>query len=146
MRLPYSVPNVYELPRYGLANERSLCSFGAAGSEHAKLVYDDAKILLAMAIADDVLVGIRSVEDLQEQEIPAGEDEVPLLYVKGAEEKFILRKCSKAGGVTDDLMPKSAFLNIHKNGLINAGYPCGPSVHAIRRSLGKKVDGKIASP
>ena len=42
-------------------------------------------------------------------------------------------------------MPKSAFVKIHKSGLINAGYPCGPSVHAIRRSLGKKVDGKIAS-
>ena len=99
-----------------------------------------------MAIADNVLIGIRSVADLQEQEIPAGQDKVPLLYGKGAEEKFILRKCSKVGGVTDELMPKSAFEKIHKSGLINAGYPCGPSVHAIRRSLGRKVDGKIASP
>jgi hypothetical protein len=30
------------------------------GKEHAKLVYNDAAILLAMAIADKVLVGIRS--------------------------------------------------------------------------------------
>ena len=99
-----------------------------------------------MAIADNVLVGIKSVADLQEQEIPAGQNELPLIYAEGAKEKFILRKCSKAGGVTDELMPKSAFVKIHKSGLINAGYPCGPSVHAIRRSLGKKVDGKIASP
>src|SRR3954453_22163035 len=50
------------------------------------------------------------------------------------------------GGLTDEPMPKSAFLNIHRNGLANAGYPCGPSVHSIRRGLGKKVDGKITSP
>jgi hypothetical protein len=99
-----------------------------------------------MAIADNVLVGIKSVADLQEQEIPEGEDELPLIYATGAEDKVILRKCSKAGGVTDESMPKSTFVKIHKSGLINAGYPCGPSVHAIRRGLGKKVDGKIASP
>jgi hypothetical protein len=99
-----------------------------------------------MAIADNVLVGIRSEADLQELEILPGENELPLLYTTGAEKKVILRKCSKAGGVTDEPMPKSAFSNIHKNGLTNAGYPCGPSVHSIRRGLGKKVDGKIASP
>jgi hypothetical protein len=60
--------------------------------------------------------------------------------------KVILRKFSKAGGVTDEPMPKSVFLNVHKNGLVNAGYPCGPSVHSIRRGPGKKVDGKMASP
>ena len=71
---------------------------------------------------------------------------IPLLYATGAEKKAILRKHSKAGGVLDEPMPKSAFLNIHKIGLTNSGYPCGPSVHGIRRCLGKKVDGKIASP
>jgi hypothetical protein len=99
-----------------------------------------------MAIADNALVGIRSEADLQELEILPGENKLPLLYNTGAEKKVILRKYSKAGGVTDEPMPKSAFLNIHKNGLTNAGYPYGPSVHGIRRGLGKKVDGKIASP
>jgi hypothetical protein len=99
-----------------------------------------------MAIADNVLVGIKSEADLQELEILQGENELPLLYVPGAKEKVILRKCLKAGGVTDEPMPKSAFLNIHRNGLTNTGYPCGPSVHGIRRGLGKKVDGKTTSP
>jgi hypothetical protein len=85
-----------------------------------------------MAIADNVLVGIRSEADLQELEILPGENELPLLYAPGAEKKVILRKYSKAGGVTDEPMPKSAFLNIHKNGLANAGYPCGPSVSAFQ--------------
>jgi hypothetical protein len=77
-----------------------------------------------------------SQADLQEREILRGENELPLLYALGAEEKVILRKCSKAGGVTDEPMPKSAFLNIHRNSLTNTGYPCGPSVHGIRRGLG----------
>jgi hypothetical protein len=64
-----------------------MCSFGTAGSEHAKLVYDNAKILFVMALADDVLVGIRSVADLQELEILPGEDELPLIYAEGAKKK-----------------------------------------------------------
>jgi len=64
-----------------------------------------------MAIADNVLVGIRSEADLQELDILPGENELRLLYNTGAEKKVILRKYSKAGDVTDELMPKSAFLN-----------------------------------
>jgi hypothetical protein len=52
-----------------------------------------------MVIADNVPVGIRSEADLQELEILLGENELPLLYATGAEEKVILRKCSKAGAV-----------------------------------------------
>jgi hypothetical protein len=40
-----------------------------------------------MAIADNVLVGIRSEADLQELEIPPGEDELSLIYATGAEKK-----------------------------------------------------------
>jgi hypothetical protein len=87
----------------------TLCSFGAAGSEYAKLVYDDAAILLAMVIVDNVLVDIRLEADLQELEILPGENELPPLYSTGAEEKVILRRCSKAGGATDEPMPKSAL-------------------------------------
>jgi hypothetical protein len=43
-------------------------------------------------------------------------------------------------------MPKSAFLNIYKNGLINTGYLYGPLIHGIQRGLGKKIDDKITSP
>ena len=112
-----------------------LCSFDAAGKGHAKLVYNDAAILLALAIADNVLVGIKSVAELQELETPEGEDELPLVYVAGAEDKAILRKCTKAGGVTDEVMPRTVFEKIHKNGLINAGYPRGPSVHETSRFM-----------
>ena len=54
----------------------------------------------------------------------------------------ILRKCIKAEGITDELMPKSAFLAIYQNSLKNVGYFYGTSIHSIWRGLGKKVDGK----
>ena len=41
-----------------------------------------------MVIADNVLVGIRSKADLQEPEIPPGENELPLLYNTGAEKSY----------------------------------------------------------
>ena len=40
-------------------------------------------------------------------------------------------KRNKAEGVTDEPMPKSVFVAVHKNGLINAGYPCRPSIHTM---------------
>jgi len=56
---------------------------GAAGKDHKKIVYNDAVILLSMAIADNVLVGIKSIQDLQALEIPPGDDELRLIYADG---------------------------------------------------------------
>jgi hypothetical protein len=67
-----------------------------------------------MAIADNGLVGIRSLVDLQELEIPPGENELSLT-------KSYYGNALKVQSVTDKPMPKSAFVIIHKNGLINAG-------------------------
>jgi hypothetical protein len=39
-------------------------------------------------------------------------------------------------------MPKAAFLAIFEKTIKNAGYLCSTSIHAIRRQLGKKVDGE----
>ena len=68
-----------------------------------------------MAIADEVLTGIKSVEDLQALENLPGE--LRLIYAEGAEDEVILRKCTKAEDATDAPMPKSAFLAIYQNGL-----------------------------
>ncbi|KAI9767321.1 MAG: hypothetical protein M1840_005730 [Geoglossum simile] len=66
--------------RYKVKNNRdpNNISFGAAGREHVKLLYNDSTLLLAMAIADEALFGFNSMEDLWRQEIPQGEDEVSL--------------------------------------------------------------------
>ena len=50
-----------------------------------------------------------------------------------------------AGGVMNEPMPEGAFTNILRSTLNNAGYFCGPSIHAIRRGLGKKIEGKCSS-
>jgi hypothetical protein len=96
-----------------------------------------------MAIADDALFGYESLEDVRAQEIPSGKDELILRFKDSALERPILRRCTKTGGVTNDPMPKSSFTAILKSTLTNAGYLYGPSIHAIRRQLGKEVDSKL---
>jgi hypothetical protein len=117
-------------------------SFGAAAKEHKRLFYNDAGFLLMMAIADGALFGYDTLDDLRQQVIPAGKDEVILRFKESALDQPILRKCTKAGGVTNDPMPKGAFLAVFKSTLINAGYLWNLSIHAIRRSLGKGADSK----
>jgi hypothetical protein len=54
--------------------------------------------------------------------IPAGKNKVILRFKKSALDQPILRKYIKAGGVTDEPMPKGAFLAVFKSTLINTGY------------------------
>lgn len=114
--------------------------FGTALQEHDKFIYDDIPFLLAMAFADKALFGFNTLADLQEQCIPPGQDEVHLRWRDEVLDKPILRKCTMAGGVTEEPMPRSAFSQIFQSTLRNAGYFCAASVHGIRRELGKKVD------
>jgi Protein of unknown function (DUF3435) len=114
--------------------------FGAGGKEHDKFIYNDAAFILAMAIADGALFGFDSLNDVRRQQIPPGENELILRFKESALDQPILRKCTKVDGITDEPMPKAAFINIFKSTLKNTGYFCRASIHAIRRQLGKKVD------
>ena len=120
----------------------SLIRFGAAAKDHHRLFYNDAGFLLAMAIADGALFGYESLAEVQEQRIPDGDDELILRFKDSALGKPILRKCTKKDGVTDQPMARDAFTEIFRKMLLSAGYFCGTSIHAIRRQLGKRVDGK----
>jgi hypothetical protein len=95
-----------------------------------------------MVFNDKALWGYDSIEELLKQKIPAGEDVLPLRWDDSVLDRPILRKWTKAGGISDEPMPESAFTAIFKSTLQNAGYLTSTSVHAIRRQLGKKVDGK----
>jgi hypothetical protein len=99
-----------------------------------------------MAVADNALFGIESLDDLQTLEIPTGEDELILSFKKSALSRPILRKCTKEKGIIEEIMPKSAFLRIFRAMMQKAGYFCGTSIHAVRRYLGKKIDGQSRSP
>ena len=119
--------------------------FGAVGIEHEKFMYDDAASLLTFAILDQVLYGYDSLQDLQRQRIPDGDNEMVLQIHESALDQPILRKCTKVDGVTDGSMPQATFNRILKDTFKNAGYTQCPTVHAIRRELGKKVD-KLYTP
>jgi hypothetical protein len=47
-----------------------------------------------MAIADGALFGYKTLDNLKMQEIPAGENEVPLRFKESALDRPILRKCT----------------------------------------------------
>lgn len=64
------------------------------------------------------------------------------VFKDSALDRQILRKCNKEKGTIEEMMPKSAFLRIFRAMMKKAGYTCGTSIHAVRRYLGKKVDGK----
>jgi Protein of unknown function (DUF3435) len=98
-----------------------------------------------MAIADKALYGIESLEDLLKMEIPAGQDELELFFKDTVLDLPILRRCTKEKGTTEEIMPKSAFLRIFRAMMRKTGYFCGTSIHAVRRYVGKKIDGKSRS-
>lgn len=95
-----------------------------------------------MALADGALFGYDDLAAVRHQAMPAGKDELILRFKRSALDRPILRKCTKAGGVTDEPMTKAAFLDILRSTLVNAGYLCGASIHTIRRQLGKGIDSK----
>jgi hypothetical protein len=97
---------------------------------------------LAMAIADKALYGIESLEDLLKIEIPAGQDELELFFKDSILNLPILRRYTKEKGTIEEIIPKSAFLRIFRAMIRKTGYFYGTSIHAVRRYVGKKIDGK----
>jgi hypothetical protein len=95
---------------------------------------------------DNALFGIESLDDLQAREIPPGDEELILSFKESALDRPILRKCTKEKGTMEEMMPRSAFRRIFRAVMQKEGYFCGSSVHAVRRYLGKKIDGKLRLP
>lgn len=114
--------------------------YASATKENEFLMFNDTAFLLVLAVADGVVRGIDSLEDLWGQSMPEHETHRELGFHEWAQDKYVIRRCTLAGGIDDKPMPKSQFISIFQNTLRSAGYTCGPKVHAIRRALGKKVD------
>ena len=95
----------------GRANKRGLYSISAAAKEHPKLLYNSTAYFLAMAIADNALFGIKSLDDLQALEIPPGHEELILSFKESALNRPILRKCTKEKDTMEEIMPRSTFLS-----------------------------------
>ena len=133
---------IYKIDQRWVKNNRDPKNivYGTAGREYESIIYNDAAFLLTMAMADGALFGYDTFTNLQEQEIPVGESELVLRFKDSVLDKLILRKYTKASGITDEPMPKYTFTGILRNTLRNAGYLCSTLIHAICRQLGKKVD------
>lgn len=96
-----------------------------------------------MALADKAFYRIELAADLWEMTIPHGDDVVRLRWKDEVLQLPILRKATKTDGVTNQPLPKKKFESILKSVLNLSGYFGTATIHAIRRSLGKKVDGKF---
>ena len=95
-----------------------------------------------MAIGDGALHGISSLEDLWDMSIPDGDEALPLRWKDEVLQLPIVRNATMAHGVTDAPLPEATFNRILKSVLNFSGYFGTATVHAIRRALGKKLDGK----
>ena len=113
-------------------------------SQYKKLFHDDTQFLLAIAFADNALYGLKSPADLWEMEIPAGDDALPLQWNKEALHLPILCNATKNHGVTEEALPKTTFEKVLRSVLNMSGYFGTATIHAIRRALGKKVDGELS--
>lgn len=120
-----------------LADDRLTRQVQMLTSQHEKLLHNDTQFLLAMAFADNALCGIKSPADLWEMEIPPGDDALPLEWNEEVMQLPILRKATKAHGVTSGALPKATFEIILKSALNLSGYFGTATVHAIHRSREK---------
>ena len=90
---------IYNVKQRWVKNNRDPESivFGSAGRGHEKFIYNDAAFLLAMAVTDGAIFGFESLDDLQMQEIPVGEEQLVLWFKESVLNQPILRRCTKAG-------------------------------------------------
>ena len=116
--------------------------FGLPAREHGKLRYNASLFLVALALAQGALFGYSTPEDLWEQEIPTGDNEM-LLRVKDSHlGKPILRTVTMAAGITEKPLTVSSFSPIFRAMLEHAGYFGPVTIHSLRRGLMDKVDSK----
>ena len=94
-----------------------------------------------MAITDKALYGIDSYDAFQQLSIPPGEDHLILPWNPESLHLPVLRNATMTYGVTKDPLRKSTFENIFRWVMQLSGYSGSATVHAIRRGLGKKIDG-----
>ncbi|KAE8410125.1 hypothetical protein BDV36DRAFT_278758 [Aspergillus pseudocaelatus] len=114
--------------------------FGTAIWDCNEPIYSGALHLLALALADNALFGFSRPEEIFEQRIPEGEDELVLRWNDEAKDRCIVR-CVTAEKVSEEPLTKERYQEGLRKILVNAGYFVTATVHAMRRELGKAVQG-----
>lgn len=121
--------------------------FGTAIWDCDEPIYSGALYLLALALADNALYGFSSPEEVFEQRIPEGQDELVLRWNEEAKDQCIIRGVT-AEGVSEDPLTKEKYQADFRKILANACYFVTATVHAMRRALGAAVKGQslLSSP
>ena len=119
--------------------------FGTAIWDCNEPIYSGALYLLALALADNALYGFSSSEEVFEQRIPEGQDELVLRWNEEAEDRCIARGIT-AEGVSEDPLTKEAYHADLRRILNSAGYIVLATIHAMRRHLGAAVRGQSSLP
>ncbi|KAF5857607.1 hypothetical protein ETB97_005536 [Aspergillus alliaceus] len=118
--------------------------FGTAIWDCNEPIYSGALHLLALALADNALFGFSNPEEVFEQRIPEGEDELVLRWNDEAKDRCIVRGVT-AEKVSEEPLTKEKYQEGLRKILVNAGYFVTATVHAMRRELGKAVQDKYSS-
>jgi len=101
-------------------------------SSHPLLKYNTTALLLGFTVADGVLSGIPSVDDLWSQYVNTDMKSTILPFDNQARELPVLRRHTQKDGVSaNHSMPKEALLTILRSTVKNAGYTEGFSTHSI---------------
>ncbi|CAF9912407.1 MAG: hypothetical protein GOMPHAMPRED_007652 [Gomphillus americanus] len=98
-----------------------------------------------MAITDGAIHGVKSLEQLRALQIPEGQQTLMLNWDPSALGLPLLRNATIKEGVTIAPWPKPAFDKIFKAVSQKAGYIENPTVHSIRRAVGKQIDASYTS-
>lgn len=89
-------------------------SFGSTVAQNPKLKYDDTHQLLAMAVADQAIFGVKSVKQLRTLKIPHGAPSLELIWDESVKELPILRQANMDSGITDEPWTQCSFTRIMK--------------------------------
>jgi hypothetical protein len=100
--------------------------------------------LLTLALADNALFGFDSVDEVFEQRIPDGDDELPLRWREDALQRSIIRNAT-ADGVSEDPLTQYQFNSLFHKVMKKASYTKTATIHALRRELGKVVNSRFFS-
>ena len=113
--------------------------FGIGIRDTKKPQFAAGYILLALALNHGALFGIDSVEDLAQCDLTNGP--IPLRWKDEYLEKPVLRHVT-AEGPQETPLTKTVFCECLRVIFTAAGYIKRPTVHNIRKYLGKQIEGQ----
>ena len=107
------------------------------------MIFDDTQYLLALAFADKAFYDVDSPEKFWQLQIPKGEEALILRWDDAVQNLPILRNATLQDGVSEAPLPRHTFERIVRSVMRMSGYFGHATVHAIRRYLGKKLNGEV---